>query len=316
MGPVVAMRRALARWYAPRRTGYPWRAGDPDAYAVLVSEVMLQQTQAARVEPAFERFLAEFPTVEALAAAPRASVLRAWAGLGYNRRGVALSEAARMIVRNHDGRVPADPAALRRLPGVGPYTAAAVASLAYGAPVPAIDVNVARVVARAVLGAEPGAVRPAEVRAAAGRFLDRRDPGGWNQALMDLGREVCRPRPRCEACPLARGCVLVAARRVFGPDRPPGPPSTPVPPRRRQPPFDGSFRQVRGRVVAVLRHIPWATLAGLAEATGRSLGDAAAAVVALTADGVVEADPAARAGRPWGRVRLAEADRAAGGSAG
>src|SRR5438876_715357 len=128
---------------------------------------MLQQTQAARVAPAFGRFVERFPTVRDLAAAPRAEVLRAWAGLGYNRRAVALSEAARAIVRDHSGRVPSDPAALQRLPGVGPYTAAAVASLAYGVPAPALDTNVRRVVARARVGTEPHEVRAGDLRSAA-----------------------------------------------------------------------------------------------------------------------------------------------------
>lgn len=119
---------------------YPWRASR-DPYAVLVSEIMLQQTQAARVVPVFVRFLGAFPSVASLAAAGRGDVVRAWAGLGYNRRAVALSEAARAIVRDHDGRVPADPQVLRTLPGVGPYTAAAVAALAFGAPVAAVDTN-------------------------------------------------------------------------------------------------------------------------------------------------------------------------------
>ncbi|MGZ8584621.1 MAG: A/G-specific adenine glycosylase [Actinomycetota bacterium] len=131
----AAVSDALRAWYRPRRRAYPWR-GSGDPYAVLVSEVMLQQTQAARAVPVFERFLARFPTVEALASAPRSEVVRAWAGLGYNRRAVALSEAAREIERAHGGRIPGDPEVLRTLPGVGPYTAAAVASFAFGAPSP------------------------------------------------------------------------------------------------------------------------------------------------------------------------------------
>ncbi len=129
----------LMEWFEPRRLAYPWRRPRPDPYAVLVSEVMLQQTQASRVAPAFERFLRSFPTVRSLATAPAAEVVRAWAGLGYNRRAVALWEAARTIVSSHGGRVPDDPSALSELPGVGPYTAAAVASIAFGRPVAAVD---------------------------------------------------------------------------------------------------------------------------------------------------------------------------------
>jgi A/G-specific adenine glycosylase len=149
------MLNGLMEWFEPRRRAYPWRQPDPDPYAVLVSEVMLQQTQASRVAPSFERFMRSFPTVDALATAPAAEVVRAWAGLGYNRRAVALWEGARTIVSRHGGRIPDHPSMLSELPGVGPYTAAAVASIAYGWPVPALDTNVRRVLARAVFGVEP-----------------------------------------------------------------------------------------------------------------------------------------------------------------
>jgi A/G-specific adenine glycosylase len=253
---------------------------------------MLQQTQAARVAPAFRRFIRRFPSLRALASAPRGDVLRAWAGLGYNRRAVALANAARVIARDHRGRVPGDPELLQRLPGVGPYTAAAVASLGYGLPVPALDVNIRRVVARARLGAEDSKVPGRAVREAAWRWIDRRRPGDWNQALMDLGREVCRPIPRCSGCPLAARCGF----RIAG--RPPSPPQ------RRQPGFDGSFRQLRGRILAVLRDRGTATLGRLEERTGASRERVAAAAAALAADGLVVAGPAALAGRPMGRIRL------------
>jgi len=125
------LRGALRAWYRPRREGYPWRRQGVDPYAVLVSEVMLQQTQAARVASAFEGFLRRFPDVSSLAAASRADVIRAWAGLGYHRRAVALHEAARTIVRVHGGMVPRDPRALQQLPGIGRYTASAVAAIAF-----------------------------------------------------------------------------------------------------------------------------------------------------------------------------------------
>ncbi|MGH2723772.1 MAG: A/G-specific adenine glycosylase [Actinomycetota bacterium] len=284
-------RRALRAWYEPRRMAYPWRWADP--YGVLVSEVMLQQTQAARLAGAYGAFMRRFPTVRALARAPRADVLRAWGSLGYNRRAVALSEAARAIVRDHRGRVPGRLAELRRLPGVGPYTAAAVASVGYGAAVPALDTNVRRVVARHRLGTEPSPGMGAEVERAAEAWLDRADPGAWNQALMDLGREVCRPAPRCGQCPMARGCRFRRSGVQPGPRSP------------TQPPFPGSFRQVRGAVVRDLRGRPSASLASLAAAAGVPLERVAAAVAALHADGVVDAGPAALAGRSSGRVRLA-----------
>ena len=212
---------AIRAWYRPRRRAYPWRRAHPDPYAVLVSEVMLQQTQAPRVAPVFERFLARFPDVGTLARASRPDVIRAWAGLGYNRRAVALHASAIAIEREHHGEVPGTVDALRTLPGVGPYTAGAVASIAFGAAVPAPDVNVRRVVARVLHGREPQELAAADLAAAAAAFLDREDPGGWNQALMDVGRELCRPSPRCAACPLRRGCRFRAAGAPGRPARPP-----------------------------------------------------------------------------------------------
>jgi A/G-specific adenine glycosylase len=266
---------------------------------VLVSEVMLQQTQAARVASLFESFLRAFPSVERLAVAPVADVLRAWAGLGYNRRAVALSRTARAVVRDHGGLIPTDPMLLRTLPGVGLYTAAAVASIAYGIAVPAVDTNVRRVVARAAMGRAPETVSSAAVATEAARWIDRKDPGGWNQAVMDLGREVCRPVPRCQVCPMASGCRLRAHR---GRGR-----ATPSLPRRQAPPpFEGSTRQLRGRVVRHLGSVGWASLSALSDATGRPLAEVAAAVRSLASDGVVHAGPAALRERPGGRVSLPE----------
>ncbi len=163
---------ALLEWYRPRRWAYPWRTELPDPYLVLVSEVMLQQTQAARVAPAFRAFVERFPSIQALSEASRPDVLRAWSGLGYNRRAVALQQAAREVVRCHSGSIPRDREALRTLPGVGPYTASAVAAMAFGEPIPALDVNVRRVAARARLGLEPGAAGARAVERAAAEWLD------------------------------------------------------------------------------------------------------------------------------------------------
>ena len=273
---------AIRAWYRPRRRAYPWRRAYPDPYAVLVSEVMLQQTQAPRVAPVFERFLARFPDVGTLARASRGDVIRAWAGLGYNRRAVALHASAIAIEREHHGEVPRTVDALRTLPGVGPYTAGAVASIAFGAAVPAPDVNVRRVVARVLHGREPRELAAGDLAAAAAAFLDREDPGGWNQALMDIGRELCRPSPRCEACPLRRGCRFRAAGH-------PG-----APPTRRQAPFEGSARQVRGRIVAALRDRPSATLMTLVTAADVAEPRVLAAIDGLMRDGIVQ-----RAGRGY-----------------
>jgi A/G-specific adenine glycosylase len=281
----AASRRALLEWYEPRRRAYPWRRTS-DPYAVLVSECMLQQTQARRVAPAYERFLAAFPTVQALAAAPAAEVIGAWNGLGYNRRAVALHRAAMVVVEEHAGVVPDEPATLRSLPGVGPYTAAAVASIAFGVRVAAVDTNVLRVVSRVVRVEGEGAIA-----AAAAAWLDGDDPGTWNQAVMDLGREVCRPVPRCGGCPIRTTCRSAGSVSARG---------------RRAPgePFEGSSRQLRGAVVTVLRHRRSLTLGSLASAVGRDVASVARAVRALEADGLASVGPAARTGRSSGRVAL------------
>jgi A/G-specific adenine glycosylase len=277
-------REALRAWYAPRRGAYPWRQ-TRDPYAIWVSEVMLQQTQAARVVPAYRSFLRRFPTVRALAAAPRRDVVAEWEGLGYNRRAVWLSNAARTIVRDHGGRIPRTEDELLELQGVGTYTASAVASMGFGEPVAVIDTNVRRVVSRVHLGIEGHEVPASEVWALADAWLDRDDPGMWNQALMDLGREVCRPKPHCEVCPLARVCRF----RLSGAVARRGP--------RRQGPFEGSTRQVRGAVVNALRSHHWLTLAHLASETGFARDRVDTAVENLAVDGLVEVEA--------GRVRLA-----------
>ena len=233
---------------------------------------MLQQTQASRVEPSFRSFVRRFPSVRALAASDRADVLRAWVGLGYNRRAVWLHRAARSVVEEHGGRVPADPASLRTLPGVGPYTAAAVASIAAGVPIAAIDVNVRRIVTR-VSGLGDRVAVEAEAQA----WVDRSAPGEWNQALMDLGRMHCRAVPRCDGCPLAAWCTwrLSGGPADVGAARPQGR-------------FEGSLRQVRGSVVAELRRTPSAGRTRLAAAAGATPDRLGLALDGLVADGVVE----------------------------
>jgi A/G-specific adenine glycosylase len=274
---ISPLRRALRAWYRPRREAYPWRRQGIDPYGVLVSEVMLQQTQAARVASALEGFLRRFHDASSLAAASRADVLRAWAGLGYHRRAVALHEAARTIVRVHHGTVPRDLRALQQLPGVGPYTASAIAAIAFGRSVVAMDVNVRRVTSRVVLGCEPEDGNDRQIAAAAQLLLDPRGPGAWNQAVMDLGREVCRPAPRCEVCPFERWCRFRGAGR-------PGATIT----ARKQPAFEGSNRQVRGRIVAVLRDRPSAGIARLVTATRIDVDRVEVAAAGLVRDGIVE----------------------------
>ena len=287
-----SLRAAVLAWYASEAPVYPWRRTEADPYAVWVSEVMLQQTQAARVVEAFPRFLAAFPTVETLARSSRAKVLRAWAGLGYHRRAVALHETAGIVMREHGGRIPSEPSILLTLPGVGPYTAAAVASIAYRVPIAAVDTNVHKVMARVDHGVERDQLSLADATVSAEAWLFATRPGDWNQALMNLGHDVCRTSPRCEVCPLAPGCRF---RRRGAAGRPSG---------HRKPAFAGSTRQLRGAVVAALRIHDRMTLAALARHTGREVDAVCGAVVGLERDGVVAATPAARAGRPRGTVRL------------
>jgi A/G-specific adenine glycosylase len=222
---------ALLCWYARVRRPLPWRA-TRDPYALLVSEVMLQQTQAARVVPYYEAFLARFPDAAALAAAPVRDVLAAWSGLGYNRRALALQAAARVVAEN------GWPEDLTELPGVGPYTAAAVGSFAWDRQEAAVDTNVRRVIERH----DGVARRPGALAARAAELLPPGRAADFNQALMELGATVCRPRaPRCGECPVREGC---AARRAGGP--------APTSPRRGTERFQDSDRWARGRILAAL----------------------------------------------------------------
>jgi A/G-specific adenine glycosylase len=211
-----SLRRSLLRWYGRHRRALPWRSVR-DPYRIWLSEVMLQQTRIATATPYYHAFLERFPTLGSLARARTADVLAAWAGLGYYRRARHLHEAARLVVREHGGRVPGEPAAFARLPGVGRYTAGAVLSIAFGHPLPALDGNVARVLSR--LHALPAALRDPQgaktLWALAAALVPQRRPGDWNQALMELGATVCTPlSPRCDACPVRRGCRAFALDRV------------------------------------------------------------------------------------------------------
>ncbi|MFL5737691.1 MAG: A/G-specific adenine glycosylase [Actinomycetota bacterium] len=248
---------------------------------------MLQQTQAPRVVAPYRSFLKRFPSVRALAGASPAEVIGEWSGLGYNRRALSLSRAARAVVAEHGGRLPRDRAALQRLPGIGPYTAGAVAAFGHGDAVPLVETNIRRVLSRLE------AVPEDRVTPVAEGWLDRDHPSDWNQALMDVGRDLCRPgRPRCETCPLRPWCRSAgrAVRSV---------------PRSRRSAFEGSLRQVRGAVVAELAGGGNRSIASLAKAADVPADRVADAVRALARDGLVSAGDAALAGAPPGRVRLA-----------
>lgn len=200
----------LLDWYRQNHRAMPWR-GHPSPYAVWVSEIMLQQTQIETVKPYFARFLSSFPTVQALAKADLESVLSLWQGLGYYARARNLRRAAQTVVERHQGKLPETALDLATLPGVGDYTAAAIASICFGDRAPAVDGNVARVLARVLLLDDDFRVPAARHKLVARlqpAFNETPSPGDLNQALMELGETVCRPRnPSCEACPLSSDCA-------------------------------------------------------------------------------------------------------------
>ena len=269
---------AILSWYGAVRRDLPWRR-TRDPYRILVSEVMLQQTQVARVVPYYEAFLDAFPDEVALGAAPTAEVLRRWSGLGYNRRALALQACARAVAA--DGWPP-DAAGLQRLPGIGPYTAAAVASFAFGEQAAAVDTNVRRVIER-IDGRHR---RPRELAARAAELLPAGRAADWNQALMELGATVCTARAvACDDCPVAacssrgRPLPLAPTRRAGGAAAASGVR------------FEETDRYVRGRVVAVLTAGPLA-----AAALAAALPDGIAAervdraVATLARDGLLVRD--------------------------
>ena len=273
------LRAEVLAWFAVARRDLPWRR-TRDPYHILVAEVLAQQTQAARAAAAWPEFLAAFPTVEALAAASPATVLRAWQGLGYNRRALALRAATQAVVDR--GGWPETVAGLASLPGVGPYTARAVACFALGLEVAPVDTNVARVLARAVAGSDPSGLGPAARQHLADAALPAGRAWEWTSALMDLGATHCRPKPRCDGCPLAARCRW----KALGPAAPPPRP-------RPTAPFATSERRWRGAVVRALAAAP----AGLdqaalavevdAGAAGRPPGWFAGLLARLKAEGLV-----------------------------
>jgi A/G-specific adenine glycosylase len=236
---------AIVDWYGRAARDLPWRRPDVDAWAVLVSEVMLQQTPVARVEPVWREWMARWPTPAALAAVSPADVIRAWGKLGYPRRALRLREAAITVVDRHGGTVPDDVAALEALPGIGTYTARAVACFGFGHPQPVVDTNVRRVVARLLHGrAEAGNARAADLADVVTLTPPDRDRAArFSVAAMELGALVCvAGTPRCGACPVRDRCAWVLA----------GSPPHDGPARPVQK-FAGTDRQVRGRLLDVLR---------------------------------------------------------------
>ncbi len=246
MSPGSALHRPLLRWYDANARDLPWRSPSASPWSVLVSEVMLQQTPVARVVPVHEAWLERWPTPADLATDPPGEAVRAWGRLGYPRRALRLHAAAVAIVDRHDGVVPEDHDTLLALPGIGDYTAAAVAVFAHGRRHPVLDTNVRRVLARVTAGGElpPASITRAE-RERARELLppDDATAATWSVAVMELGALVCTAtRPRCEACPLADQCAWRAA----------GHPAYDGPPRKVQT-WAGTVRQCRGRLLGLVR---------------------------------------------------------------
>ena len=240
---------AVVDWYAANARDLPWRRAGTSPWGVLVSELMLQQTPVARVEPVWTQWLARWPTPADLAAVTPGEAVRAWGRLGYPRRALRLHECAGVLVREHRGAVPADVDQLRMLPGVGDYTAAAVAAFAYQRRAAVLDTNVRRVLARLVNGIEqPAAVGTTRAERGLAQQLLPDDPrvaARWSAAAMELGAVVSTARkPRCDACPVADGCAWLRAGRPAGRAR------------RRVQTYAGTDRQCRGRLPAVLRDSP------------------------------------------------------------
>lgn len=276
----------VVEWFAQNARDLPWRRTGFSAWGVLVSEIMLQQTPVARVIPRLEQWLARWPTPDALAADSPAEAVRAWQSLGYPRRALALHAAAVAISEQHGGFVPDDVDALLALPGIGDYTARAVAAFAYGQPVPVVDVNTRRVLARAVHG--QGEAGPARTRADLATMQqllpsDPADAKAFNAGAMELGQTVCVARaPRCESCPIAELCAWRAA----------GYPAYAGPAAPRQARYEGSDRQVRGLIMRALRHSDGAVPAEALELLWPDGVQRERALAGLLRDGLAVGSPA------------------------
>ncbi|WP_100445072.1 HhH-GPD family protein [Glycomyces xiaoerkulensis] len=284
LAPERLAERLLPWFDSHNRTDLPWRRPGTTAWGVLVSEVMSQQTQVARVAPVWEAWMERWPDPADLAGAPTAEVLRAWGRMGYPRRALRLQECARIVAEEHGGEVPADPAELERLPGIGVYTAAAVAVFHYGRRHPVVDTNVRRVVARLGGEADAGTATSKADIAAAEALLPRDAPTAArvSLALMELGALVCDARrPECGACPVEDVCGF-SGREV------------PAGPSRKRQRYRGTNRHVRGEIMKALREADgpvgrermdavWPEAAMREEALGQLIGD-----------GLIETDEAGR----------------------
>ena len=283
-----ALRDAVLAWYDAAGRQFAIR-DSTDPYAILVSEVMAQQTQIGRAAQYWDRWMRRFPTLTSLADASPADVLREWAGLGYNRRAINLQRAARAIVAEHGGIVPDSVEALERLPGIGPYTARAVAAIAFGRPVAAVDTNVRRVLSR--VASTEGVLAPSELQALADAAVPDGRAKAWTHAVMDVGATFCRPRrPRCDACPALAWCHYAAVPDRPGAVRAAGNSDAPA---SREQPFRTTTRWLRGRLLDRLCDAPDGAWVDLSAPIGdHSPAAVAEALSAMSADGLLELDAA------------------------
>jgi len=298
MGTIMSTTYAepVLAWYARNARDLPWRAPGATPWAVLVSEIMLQQTPVSRVLPEYLLWMARWPAPAALAAEPAGEAIRQWGRLGYPRRALRLHETAAILTARHGGTVPADLDALLALPGIGRYTAAAVASFAFGQRHAVLDTNVRRVLARLVSGQPAAAATPSVAERRLAESLLPGEPAvaaRWSVAVMELGALVCTSAsPRCGACPVARDCTWLAAGRPT------------AAPRRRAQKYDGTDRQCRGRLLAVLRAAGDPVGRPDLDATWPSRPQLARALNGLVADGLVDPLPDGRFALP-GSARTA-----------
>ncbi|MFK0293126.1 A/G-specific adenine glycosylase [Streptomyces sp. NPDC090442] len=277
----TGLHRPVTDWFAEHARDLPWRRPEAGAWGVMVSEFMLQQTPVSRVLPVYEQWLARWPRPADLAAEPPGEAVRAWGRLGYPRRALRLHAAASAIQERHGGDVPREHAQLLALPGVGEYTAAAVASFAYGQRHAVLDTNVRRVFARAVTGRQypPNATTAAERKLARALLPEDEDLAArWAAATMELGALVCTARsPECHRCPIAAQCAWRLA----------GSPAHEGPPRRTQA-YAGTDRQVRGKLLAVLRDAVTPVPQGVLDQVWDEPVQRARALDGLVSDGLVE----------------------------
>jgi A/G-specific adenine glycosylase len=273
----------LLAWYSAHARDLPWRAPDATPWSVLVSEIMLQQTPVTRVLPAHEAWLSRWPSPASLAADPPGEAVRQWGRLGYPRRALRLHETAAIVTRDHNGLIPSSPEELLALPGVGRYTAAAVAVFAFGRRHPVLDTNVRRVLTRLTSGQQFPGPQPSIAEYRLAESLLPADPATaarWSVAVMELGALTCTATaPRCVACPVATGCAWLAAGQ---------PASTTKRPVQR---YDGTDRQCRGRLLAVLRDSANPVQLSHFDAVWPDTTQRARALDTLVADGLVDPLP-------------------------